>query len=190
MAMPGFPQAHRVAAELDAVEPSLADLVARLEPASVEDEPALLREVTHLAAVVERLAATSSFRFAASRACQALVWQRGSELREGRMAGVHTLTGFLARRFGPAMAYCDSVSARLQSAAERTPRASGLLCTRGCERRRPPGERRPRHRHRGDPDRGRGGTRRAPHPRVDPPQAPAGAGQARGLSDGLSPAAA
>lgn len=130
MAMLGFPQAHAVAAELDQVERGLASLVGRLEAATVEDEPVLLREVTHLAATVERLAATSSFRFAATRAYQALVWQRLEELREGRVAGVQTLGGFLARRFGPAMAYCESVAARLQSSAERIARASSLLRTR------------------------------------------------------------
>ncbi len=130
MAMLGFPHAHAVAAELDHVETALAALVARLESARVEDEPALLREVTHMAAVVERLAATSSFRFAASRAYQTLVWQRAAELREGRIAGVQTLSGFLSRRFAPAMAYCESASARLQSSAERIGRASSLLRTR------------------------------------------------------------
>lgn len=130
MAMLGFPQARSVAAELDGVEHALVSLVERLEAATAEDEPALLREVTRLAATVERLAATSSFRFAATRAYQALVWQRLNELREGRVAGVQTLGGFLGRRFGPAMAYCDSVSARLQSSAERIARASSLLRTR------------------------------------------------------------
>jgi uncharacterized membrane-anchored protein len=130
MAMLGFPLAHAVAAELDVVEAELAALVARLESARVDDEPALLREVTRMAAVVERLAATSSFRFAAARAYQALVWQRAGELRERRIAGVQTLSGFLSRRFAPAMAYCESVSARLQSSAERVGRASSLLRTR------------------------------------------------------------
>jgi len=130
MAMLGFPHAHAVGAELDGIERGLATLVTRLESASAEDEPGLLREVTHMAAVVERLAATSSFRFAASRAYQALVWQRGEELRERRIAGMQTITGFLSRRFAPAMAYCESVASRLQSSAERVGRASSLLRTR------------------------------------------------------------
>ena len=130
MAMLGFPQARAVAAELDAVEQGLSSLVERLESASADDEPALLHEITHLAATVERLAATAGFRFAATRAYQSLVWQRGSELRERRIPGVQTLTGFLSRRFGPAMAYCDSVAARLQASADRIARASSLLRTR------------------------------------------------------------
>jgi uncharacterized membrane-anchored protein len=130
MAMLGFSRARSVASELDSVEHALAELVGQLESAAVEDEPTLLRSITHLAATVERLSATSSFRFAASRAYQALVWQRGSELREERLPGMQTITGFLSRRFGPAMAYCESVSGRLQSSAERIARASSLLRTR------------------------------------------------------------
>jgi uncharacterized membrane-anchored protein len=128
--MLGFSRARSLASELDSVEHALAELVGQLESAAVEDEPTLLRSITHLAATVERLSATSSFRFAASRAYQALVWQRGSELREERLPGMQTITGFLSRRFGPAMAYCESVSGRLQSSAERIARASSLLRTR------------------------------------------------------------
>ena len=43
---------------------------------------------------------------------------------------MQTLSGFLSRRFAPAMAYCESASARLQSSAERIGRASSLLRTR------------------------------------------------------------
>ncbi len=130
MAMIGFPEARSVARELDAVERELSSLVARLESAAVADEPALLREITHLAATVERLAASAGFRFAATRAYQSLVWQRGDELRERRIGGMQTITGFLSRRFAPAMAYCDSVASRLQASADRIARASSLLRTR------------------------------------------------------------
>ncbi|MCL4747975.1 MAG: DUF3422 family protein, partial [Burkholderiaceae bacterium] len=130
MAMIGFPEARKAAGELDSVERELTLLVERLEAATVADEPVLLREITHLAATVERLAASAGFRFAATRAYQSLVWQRGAELRERRLGGMQTITGFLSRRFAPAMAYCDSVASRLQASADRIARASGLLRTR------------------------------------------------------------
>ncbi|MFO1198055.1 MAG: DUF3422 domain-containing protein [Burkholderiaceae bacterium] len=130
MAMLGFPVARATARELDGAERALGELVARLETAHADDEPALLHEVTRLAAVVERLAGTSSFRFSASRAYHALVHQRGAELRELRIPGVQPVTGFLERRFGPAMAFCESVSGRLDAAAQRVLRASALLRTR------------------------------------------------------------
>ena len=56
--------------------------------------------------------------------------QRGSELRERHLSGVQTLTGFLDRRFGPAMALCESVGNRIEVAAQRVSRASSLLRTR------------------------------------------------------------
>lgn len=130
MAMLAFPIARSAAGELDGIEQQLASLAQRLETATPADEPALLGEVTHLAAMIERLSGDSNFRFSAARAYHALVRQRGSELREQRLAGVQTLTGFLDRRFGPAMAFCDSVANRIDAAAQRVARASGLLRTR------------------------------------------------------------
>ena len=130
MAMLGFPAARRVGAELDRVEEQLTTLVARVETSPVEEEPAILREVTHLASIVERLAADEGFRFSATRAYHALVGQRGAELREQRLPGLQTITGFLERRFGPAMATCEAVSRRLAATAERVGRASALLRTR------------------------------------------------------------
>ena len=130
MAMLAFPIARAVAGELDTIERQLTELGERLETASPSDEPQLLGEVTHLAAMIERLSGESSFRFSAGRAYHALVRQRGSELRERHLSGVQTLTGFLDRRFGPAMALCESVGNRIEVAAQRVSRASSLLRTR------------------------------------------------------------
>jgi len=130
MAMLAFPLARKTAAELDAVERSLSALVARLESAQAADEPALLREITRLAATVERISGVTGFRFAAARAYHALVQQRGAGLRHGRLPGLQTPTGFLERRFGPAMAFCESVARRVDATAERIGRASALLRTR------------------------------------------------------------
>ncbi|MCM5569522.1 DUF3422 domain-containing protein [Burkholderiaceae bacterium FT117] len=130
MAMLAFPLARRTAGELDAVERELSELVARLETAEATDEPALLRQITRLAATVERIAGTTGFRFAAARAYHAIVQQRGAGLRDGRLPGLQTPTGFLERRFGPAMAFCESVARRVDATAERIARASALLRTR------------------------------------------------------------
>jgi uncharacterized membrane-anchored protein len=130
MAMLAFPEARRTAGELDRVEGRLSDLVARLDVATVEEEPEMLHEVTRLSAIVEQLATAGAFRFGAARAYRTLVRQRGEELRETRLQGLQTPTGFLERRFEPAMAYCDAVSDRLASVSERIARASALLRTR------------------------------------------------------------
>lgn len=130
MAMLAFPLARATAAELDATERSLGALVARLEGAPPDEEPALLQELTRLAATVERLAATVGFRFGAARAYHAILRQRGEDLRMGRIASLQTPIAFLERRFDPAMAFCESVGRRIESASERVARASALLRTR------------------------------------------------------------
>jgi uncharacterized membrane-anchored protein len=130
MAMLAFPEARRMAGELDRIEQGLSGLVARLDVAPANEEPAMLHEVTRLSAIAEQLSTAGAFRFGAARAYRALVRQRGQELREARLPGLQTLTGFLERRFEPAMAYCDAVASRLDSVSERIARASALLRTR------------------------------------------------------------
>jgi uncharacterized membrane-anchored protein len=130
MAMLAFPEARRIAGELDRVEARLSELVARLDVAEVSEEPEMLHEVTRLSAIAEQLSTAGAFRFGAARAYRTLVRTRGQELRETRLQGLQTPTGFLERRFQPAMAYCDAVSERLASVSERIARASALLRTR------------------------------------------------------------
>ena len=130
MAMLAFPEARRIAGELDRIEQSLSALVSKLDVAPVEEEPEMLHEVTRLSALAEQLATAAAFRFGAARAYRALVRQRGEELRETRLQGLQPPTEFLVRRFEPAMAYCDAVADRLGSVAERIARASALLRTR------------------------------------------------------------
>jgi uncharacterized membrane-anchored protein len=130
MAMLGFPVARQAAEALNDVDRRLGELIGRLETAPPEEEPAMLREVTRLAAITERIAAEAGFRIAASRAYHALVQQRGRDLREQRIAGLQRVLEFLERRFGPAMAFCESVDRRISATSERIDRASNLLRTR------------------------------------------------------------
>jgi uncharacterized membrane-anchored protein len=130
MSMLAFPEARRIAAELDRAEVSLSALVARLDVAPESEEPQLLRELTGLSAGIEQLSTSTAFRMSAARAYRALVRQRGLELRQTRLPGLQTPTEFLERRFEPAMAYCDAVMTRMASISERISRASALLGTR------------------------------------------------------------
>ncbi|MEN9775405.1 MAG: hypothetical protein RL322_2475 [Pseudomonadota bacterium] len=130
MAMLGFPVARQAAGALNDVDRRLGELIVQLETAPPDEEPAMLREVTRLAAITERIAAEAGFRIAASRAYHALVEQRGRDLREERIAGLQRITEFLDRRFGPAMAFCESVDRRISATSERIDRASNLLRTR------------------------------------------------------------
>jgi uncharacterized membrane-anchored protein len=130
MSMLAFPEARRMASELDRAEVALSALVGRLDVAPESEEPALLRELTGLSASVEQLSTSTAFRMSAARAYRTLVRQRGIELRQGRLPGLQTLTEFLERRFEPAMAYCDAVTTRMGAISERISRASALLGTR------------------------------------------------------------
>jgi uncharacterized membrane-anchored protein len=90
----------------------------------------LLRQLTDLAAQVESCISSSQFRFGACRAYAELVTRRISELRERRVAAVQTIEEFMARRFKPAVATCESASQRLHGLSDRVAQASALLSTR------------------------------------------------------------
>jgi uncharacterized membrane-anchored protein len=79
---------------------------------------------------VEHSAARTRYRFSATRAYHQIVQRRLADLREQRLDGVQTLSGFLGRRFAPAMAFCDSTDARLTDVADRINRAVSLARVR------------------------------------------------------------
>ena len=129
MALLALPMARRLSPRIVAIEKALAHLTDGIAREEGADE-ALLQELTRLAAEVESGLAASQFRFGASRAYADIVRTRIAELREVRLGGVSTMGGFMARRFEPAVATCQTVSARLHDLSERVAQASGLLSTR------------------------------------------------------------
>jgi len=125
-----FPLARSLLPELAASDRRLAQITTRMAEAASADEPALLDQLTRLAAEIEHSVSATHYRFGAARAYHALVESRIAELREMRIEGVQTFREFTERRLAPAMNTCESV-ARLQSAlSERIDRASQLLRTR------------------------------------------------------------
>ncbi len=131
MSLLALPIARRQQPRIVAIEKALAALtedIAR-EHHSSHDET-LLQELTRLAAEVESGLAASQFRFGACRAYFELVTRRMAELRETRIPGVQTIEEFMARRFTPAVATCNTVSQRLHDLSERVAQASNLLSTR------------------------------------------------------------
>ena len=129
MALRGLPAAKELAPLLAQAETELADITAQLENKSAADQD-LLDTLVSLSARVERATATHVYRFSATRAYQALVAQRVSELREQIIPGTQTIGEFLARRLSPAMATVAATEQRLASLSERVARASALLRTR------------------------------------------------------------
>jgi uncharacterized membrane-anchored protein len=124
-----LPIARRQTPRMLAIERELASLTDGLAQGQGDDEQ-LLHELTRLAAEVESGLAASQFRFGACRAYFELVTRRVAELRESRLPGLQTIEEFLARRFTPAVATCQTAEARLHGLSERIARASNLLSTR------------------------------------------------------------
>ena len=129
MALRGLPVAKELSPLLGEAESALADITSRLENKSAADQD-LLDDLVALSARVERATATHVYRFAATRAYQALVEQRIAELREATIPGIQTLGEFMQRRLSPAMATVAATAQRLASLSERVARASALLRTR------------------------------------------------------------
>ncbi len=130
LALLALPVAREAGAMLPNAEHDLAAITSSLSHAHAQDEPALLDQLTRLAAFVENQISMTSFRFGAARAYYALVTRRISELREERLVGVQTIDEFIERRLAPAMNTCESVFRRLQELSERIARTSDLLRTR------------------------------------------------------------
>ncbi|HEY0845798.1 MAG TPA: DUF3422 domain-containing protein [Noviherbaspirillum sp.] len=139
MALLGLPHAQQAAPVLNAIEGELATLTAAMvdtdksgvrDLSNAEDEQALLREITGLAARVEKLALHNSYRFSASQAYFRLVHARIEELRETRIEGIPTVAEFMDRRLTPAMNTCEAMSRRQEVLAERIAHTNDLLRTR------------------------------------------------------------
>ncbi len=129
MALRGLPAARTLAPLLNEAEPTLAGLIERLESGQSSDQQ-LLDQLVALAARLERATARHDYRFAATRAYDALVAQRIAELRESAIPGTQTIGEFMQRRLGPAIATVAASAQRLSSLSQRVERASALLRTR------------------------------------------------------------
>jgi uncharacterized membrane-anchored protein len=140
MALLGLPHAQRTAPALTEIEAELARLTAAMVdidkaqgetlPDATDQEQALLRRITGLAARMEKLALDNNYRFSASQAYFRLVRSRIDELREARIEGVPTIGEFMERRLAPAMNTCDSMARRQEALAERIAHTNDLLRTR------------------------------------------------------------
>jgi uncharacterized membrane-anchored protein len=129
MALRGLPVAKLLGPMLAESETALATITARLENKSASDQE-LLDTLVSLAARVERATAENIYRFSATRAYDALVGQRITELREKAIPGTQTIGEFMQRRLSPAMATVAATAQRLASLSERVSRTSALLRTR------------------------------------------------------------
>ena len=118
------PEISDTAGELMAI----TERMTRLE--DLEDQRSMLEQLTGLAARMERLASTNTYRFSAAAAYYALTEKRIAELREQRIEGLQTIGEFMERRMAPAMRSCEAIAARQDRLAERIGRTTSLLRTR------------------------------------------------------------
>ena len=129
MALRGLPIAKALNPILSEAEHALLSITAQLDKKSASDQ-VLLDSLVALATQVERATAEHTYRFAATRAYEALVSQRIRELREQAIPGMQTLGEFMQRRLSPAIATVAATAQRLASLSERVARTSALLRTR------------------------------------------------------------
>jgi uncharacterized membrane-anchored protein len=125
-----LPIAREVTHMVSQAEQELSAMTTALASLAVDDEAALLKQLSTLAANVENQLATTNFRFGAARAYYAIIRRRIGELREERLAGLQTIEEFMERRLAPAMKTCESAAQRLHDLSERIARTSALLRTR------------------------------------------------------------
>ncbi|MBK1689730.1 DUF3422 family protein [Rubrivivax gelatinosus] len=129
LALLALPMAREQLPRIVQIERSLETLTGEIAREGA-DEERLLQELTRTAAEIEHELTATQYRFGATRAYAELVRTRIAELREVRIAGTQTIEEFMARRFTPAVATCNTVSQRLHELADRVAQASGLLATR------------------------------------------------------------
>jgi uncharacterized membrane-anchored protein len=129
MALRGLPVAKALSPQMTAAEKQLASMTVLLEDKDTPDQK-LLDELISLAARIEQATAINLYRFSATRAYDAIVNQRITELREKPVVGTQTIGEFIRRRLSPAIATVASTADRLTSLAERVSRTSSMLRTR------------------------------------------------------------
>lgn len=128
LAMLGLPLAHSLSPRIRRIEDRLAGLTTEMR-APDADNHKLLDELTSLAAELEADAASSLYRFGASRAYNGIVLERLAALQEEPVTGYETWAAFIQRRMAPAMRTCHSVSGRQENLSEKLSRAATLLRT-------------------------------------------------------------
>ncbi|TIW82900.1 MAG: DUF3422 family protein, partial [Mesorhizobium sp.] len=129
LAMLGLPLALTLSGRARRIEDRLAQTTLEMKVAETRDNQTLLAGLTELAAELEADAASSLYRFGASRAYDGIVTERLEALDEEPVQGYDTWAGFLLRRMAPAMRTCRSVEERQANLSRKLTRATTLLRT-------------------------------------------------------------
>jgi uncharacterized membrane-anchored protein len=131
LALLGLPEAGRLAPSVRKIETELAAAIEKMRTSEgLAANHELLDKLTALAAELEALAASSQFRFGASRAYYEIVRLRLQTIGEKPVKGYPTWSQFLDRRMAPAMRTCATLEERQENLSEKLARAAQLLRTR------------------------------------------------------------
>ncbi|MGJ5177751.1 DUF3422 domain-containing protein [Bradyrhizobium oligotrophicum] len=131
LALLGLPAALALAPSVDSSERRLGEVLAEMQgAATLTLNNHLLTELTELAAMLERGATRTLFRFGASRAYWDLVQARLSVIEGEPIAPYSSWSSFLARRIAPAMRTLNALERRQSELSRRLARAADLLRTR------------------------------------------------------------
>ena len=129
MSMLGFAKAKDMASDLNRNGTELTSLISQM-PQAGHGAGEALNALLKVTAELESLSANSAYRFAATKAYEAIVNQRVEVLREERFQGRQTFREFMMRRYDPAMRTVTSTEERLNAMTNRATRAGNLLRTR------------------------------------------------------------
>ncbi len=127
--MLGLSLAQSLSARLKRMEDELANLTDAIRESGRKNSEALLAQLTDLAAELEAQAASSLFRFGASRAYHEIVLERLEALKEVPCVGAESWSQFLTRRIAPAMRTVRSVEERQANLSRKLSRTTQLLRT-------------------------------------------------------------
>lgn len=131
IALLGFPKARTRQPFLRNAEVLLSSFTNRMVEADcLDQEHAILTDLTKLASEIENSIAESAYRLGASAAYFGIVEQRVRELKESRVSGYQTLGAFLSRRLAPARNTCAAMARRQEELSSRIARTSQLIRAR------------------------------------------------------------
>jgi uncharacterized membrane-anchored protein len=128
-AMLGLPLAIGLSPRMRRIEDRMAVLTQEMRDDEGRESERLLAELSTLAAELEADAASSLYRFGASKAYEGIVAERLNALDEEPVSGFETWAAFLQKRMAPAMRTCRSVEERQANLSRKLTRATTLLRT-------------------------------------------------------------
>jgi uncharacterized membrane-anchored protein len=125
----GLPLAQTLSGRLRHLEDRLVQLTGEMRATGQRNSQTLLANLTEVAAELEAQAASSLYRFGASRAYYDIVVERLQALNETPVEGTESWAEFLRRRVAPAMRTCRSVEERQANLSRKLARTTELLRT-------------------------------------------------------------